>query len=72
MGRRAALVETREGASVIRVVRRGALEGDLKTGMMIGGQGIGRIKEVLPAAQIVKNIAAEADAAVARVAAFQR
>ena len=37
-----------------------------------GGQGIGRIKEVLPAAQIVKNIAAEADAAVARVAAFQR
>jgi enoyl-[acyl-carrier protein] reductase II len=57
-----------EGAAM----RRGALEGDLKTGMMIGGQGIGRIKEVLPAAQIVKNIAAEAEAAVARVAAFQR
>ena len=27
-------------------MRRGALEGDMETGMMIGGQGIGRIKEV--------------------------
>ena len=56
-----------EGAAM----RRGALEGDLETGMMIGGQGIGRIKEVLPAAEIVRRIAAEAEEAVARVAAFR-
>ena len=34
-------------------MRRGALEGDMETGMMIGGQGIGRIGAVLPAAEIV-------------------
>jgi NAD(P)H-dependent flavin oxidoreductase YrpB (nitropropane dioxygenase family) len=57
-----------EGAAM----RRGALEGDLETGMMIGGQGIGRIKEILPAAEIVRRIAAEAEEAVARVASFRR
>lgn len=57
-----------EGAAM----RRGALEGDLETGMMIGGQGIGRIKEVLPAAEIVRQIAAEAEEAVERVASFRR
>ena len=55
-----------EGAAM----RRGALEGDMETGMMIGGQGIGRIKEVLPAAEIVRQIAAEAEEALARVASF--
>ena len=40
-----------EGAAM----RRGALEGDIETGMMIGGQGIGRIKEILPAAEIVRG-----------------
>jgi NAD(P)H-dependent flavin oxidoreductase YrpB (nitropropane dioxygenase family) len=55
-----------EGAAM----RRGALEGDLKTGMMIGGQGIGRINEILPAAEIVRRIAAEAEAALERVASF--
>jgi NAD(P)H-dependent flavin oxidoreductase YrpB (nitropropane dioxygenase family) len=55
-----------EGAAM----RRGALEGDMETGMMIGGQGIGRIKEVLPAARIVEQIAAEAQEALARVASF--
>jgi enoyl-[acyl-carrier protein] reductase II len=57
-----------EGAAL----RRGALEGDLETGMMIGGQGIGRIKEVLPAAEIVRRIAAEAEEAIARAASFRR
>jgi NAD(P)H-dependent flavin oxidoreductase YrpB (nitropropane dioxygenase family) len=56
-----------EGAAM----RRGALEGDMETGMMIGGQGIGRIKEVLPAAEIVRRIAAEAEQALDRVAAFR-
>ena len=57
-----------EGAAM----RRGALEGDMETGMMIGGQGIGRIKEILPAAEIVRQIAAETEEALARVAAFSR
>jgi NAD(P)H-dependent flavin oxidoreductase YrpB (nitropropane dioxygenase family) len=56
-----------EGAAM----RRGALEGDLETGMMIGGQGIGRIKDVLPAAEIVRRIAAEAEEAIERVASFR-
>ena len=55
-----------EGAAM----RRGALEGDMETGMMIGGQGIGRIDEVLPAAEIVARIAAEAEEAIARVESF--
>jgi NAD(P)H-dependent flavin oxidoreductase YrpB (nitropropane dioxygenase family) len=57
-----------EGAAM----RRGALEGDLETGMMIGGQGIGRIKEVLPAGEIVRRIAAEAEEALERVSTFRR
>jgi NAD(P)H-dependent flavin oxidoreductase YrpB (nitropropane dioxygenase family) len=56
-----------EGAAL----RRGALEGDLETGMMIGGQGIGRIHEILPAAEIVRRIAAEADQALDRASAFR-
>ena len=56
-----------EGAAM----RRGALEGDMETGMMIGGQGIGRIKEVLPAAEIVRRIAAEAEEALERVAGYR-
>jgi NAD(P)H-dependent flavin oxidoreductase YrpB (nitropropane dioxygenase family) len=56
-----------EGAAM----RRGALEGDLETGMMIGGQGIGRIDAVLPAAEIVRRIAAEAEAAIDRVASLR-
>lgn len=57
-----------EGAAM----RRGALEGDLETGMMIGGQGIGRIRSVLPAARIVAQIAAETEAALDRVAGFRQ
>lgn len=53
-----------EGAAM----RRGALEGDMETGMMIGGQGIGRIKEVLPAAEIVRRIAVETEEALERAA----
>ena len=56
-----------EGAAM----RRGALEGDMETGMMIGGQGIGRIGAVLPAAEIVAQIAAEAEQALARVEGFR-
>jgi hypothetical protein len=33
---------------------------------MIGGQGIGRIREVLPAGEIVRQIAREAEDALAR------
>jgi enoyl-[acyl-carrier protein] reductase II len=57
-----------EGAAL----RRGALEGDLETGMMIGGQGIGRIKEILPAAEIVRRIAAEAEEALDRASSFRK
>ena len=56
-----------EGAAM----RRGALEGDLETGMMIGGQGIGRIDAVLPAAEIVAEIARDAEDALRRVDAFR-
>jgi enoyl-[acyl-carrier protein] reductase II len=56
-----------EGAAM----RRGALEGDMETGMMIGGQGIGRIQSVLSAAEIVAEIAAEAEAALERVDRFR-
>lgn len=55
-----------EGAAM----RRGALEGDMETGMMIGGQGIGRIREVLPAREIVRQIALEAEAALERAAGY--
>jgi NAD(P)H-dependent flavin oxidoreductase YrpB (nitropropane dioxygenase family) len=67
----------REGASRIdrmriegAAMRRGALQGDMETGMMIGGQAIGRIEAVLPAAEIVAQIAAETDAATSRVSGF--
>jgi NAD(P)H-dependent flavin oxidoreductase YrpB (nitropropane dioxygenase family) len=56
-----------EGAAM----RRGALEGDMETGMMIGGQGIGRIDEILPAAEIVRRIAAEAEEALERAAGLR-
>jgi enoyl-[acyl-carrier protein] reductase II len=56
-----------EGAAL----RRGALEGDMRSGMMIGGQGIGRIKAVLPAAQIVAAIVAEAQAALDRAGSYR-
>ncbi|HEX4110693.1 MAG TPA: nitronate monooxygenase [Solirubrobacteraceae bacterium] len=56
-----------EGAAL----RRGALEGDMTDGMMIGGQGIGRVRSVLPAAEIVAQIAADAEAALDRAAAFR-
>ncbi|SCL17012.1 enoyl-[acyl-carrier protein] reductase II [Micromonospora inyonensis] len=52
-----------EGAAM----RRGALEGDLETGMMVGGQGIGRVREILPAAEIVRRVAAEAEESLDRV-----
>ncbi|MGW3472911.1 NAD(P)H-dependent flavin oxidoreductase [Saccharopolyspora sp. NPDC000995] len=52
-----------EGAAM----RRGALEGDMDSGMMVGGQGIGRVTEVLPAAEIVRQVAAEAEQALAGV-----
>jgi NAD(P)H-dependent flavin oxidoreductase YrpB (nitropropane dioxygenase family) len=56
-----------EGAAM----RRGALEGDRETGMMIGGQAIGRVRSVLPAAEIVRQIVAEAEAAIDKVTAFR-
>ncbi|MGH9245443.1 MAG: NAD(P)H-dependent flavin oxidoreductase [Acidimicrobiales bacterium] len=57
-----------EGAALIR----GAIEGDMDDGLMIGGQGAGRITAVLPAAEIVARIAAEAAEALDRVATFHR
>lgn len=56
-----------EGAAM----RRGALEGDMETGMMIGGQGIGRINEILPAAEIVSRIATELEEALDRLDSFR-
>jgi enoyl-[acyl-carrier protein] reductase II len=56
-----------EGAAL----RRSALEGDVEHGMMIGGQGAGRVEEVLPAAEIVRRTVAEAEAALARVDRFR-
>ena len=50
---------------------KGAVEGDKVGGLMIGGQVAGRIKEVLPAAEIVARVEREAEAALARLAAFQ-
>jgi enoyl-[acyl-carrier protein] reductase II len=52
-------------------LQRGALEGDMESGLMIGGQGAGRVREVLPAAEIVARIAAEAEEALARVDRFR-
>lgn len=37
---------------------RGLIEGDLKAGMVACGQGVGRIDQVLPAAEIVRQVAA--------------
>lgn len=50
---------------------RGAIEGDMETGLMIGGQGAGRVREVLPAAEIVRRLAAEAEEALARAEGFR-
>ncbi|MBB5160019.1 NAD(P)H-dependent flavin oxidoreductase [Saccharopolyspora phatthalungensis] len=55
-----------EGAAM----RRGAMEGDLETGMMVGGQGIGRIKSILSAGEIVRQIHAEAEQALMRAGGF--
>ncbi len=57
-----------EGAAM----RRGALDGDLETGMMIGGQGIGRVDAVMPAADIVAEIARELEEHLDRVAGYGR
>lgn len=55
-----------EGRSLIR----GALDGDMDEGFMIGGQGVARVREVLPAAAIVAAVAAEAEEALGRGAAL--
>jgi NAD(P)H-dependent flavin oxidoreductase YrpB (nitropropane dioxygenase family) len=53
-------------------LRRSALEGDVESGMMIGGQSAGRVEEVLPAAEIVRQVVAEAEEALGRVERFRR
>ena len=50
---------------------KGAIEGDKVGGLMIGGQVAGRIKEVLPAAEIVAAVERETEAALARLAGFR-
>lgn len=52
-------------------LRKGALDGDIEHGLMIGGQGAGRVREVLPAAEIVRQIVAEAEEALDRVGGFR-
>jgi enoyl-[acyl-carrier protein] reductase II len=56
-----------EGTALVR----GAIEGHVEDGLMIGGQGAGRITEVLTAAEIVERIAAEADLALDRLDTFR-
>lgn len=41
-------------------VMRGAIDGDMERGFMIGGQGVGRVDAVLPSAEIVRQISTEA------------
>lgn len=53
-----ASVEEMVGLLSGRHSERGLLEGDLASGMVACGQGVGRIGDVLPAAEIVRQIAA--------------
>ena len=55
-----------EGAALIK----GAIEGDVEGGLMIGGQAADRIDGILPAGDIVAQIVTEAEEALARVARF--
>lgn len=51
-----------EGEAVIR----GAIDGDMERGFMIGGQGVGRVDAVLPAAEIVRQLSNDAELVLRR------
>lgn len=52
------------------MLRKGVIEGDVEIGRISAGMASGLIDEVLPAAEIMRRIMAEADEAVARVRRF--
>lgn len=54
-----------------RALRKGVIEGDIVDGRISAGMSSGIIDEVLPVAQIVENIMAEAEAAADRLAGFR-
>lgn len=67
----------REGVSDVermklegRALLKGAIEGDKVDGLMIGGQVAGRIKEILPAGEVVSAVEREAEAVLVRLAGF--
>lgn len=45
-------------------LRRGPIDGDPENGFMIGGMSAGRINAVLPAAEVIRQMVAEADAEI--------
>ncbi|MEV6909184.1 nitronate monooxygenase family protein [Amycolatopsis sp. NPDC051071] len=63
----AADVERRRDTFTASTLRDAALDGDLKNGKVEAGQSAGLVTDVLPAADIVRRIVEEYDAAVARL-----
>lgn len=54
-----------EGQAVVR----GAVDGDMENGFMIGGQGAGRVRSVLSAGDIVRQLSADGEAILQRAGA---
>ncbi|WP_410664576.1 NAD(P)H-dependent flavin oxidoreductase [Amycolatopsis sp. lyj-84] len=63
----AADVERRRAVFAASTLRDAALDGDLKNGKVEAGQSAGLVTDVLPAAEIVRRIVEEYDAAVERL-----
>ena len=53
-------------------LRAGPIRGDREHGFMIGGMSAGRINEILPAAEVVRQIVAEAEETIGRLASLTR
>jgi NAD(P)H-dependent flavin oxidoreductase YrpB (nitropropane dioxygenase family) len=51
-------------------LQSGTIDGDRQNGFMIGGMSAGRVKEILPAAEVVRRIVAEAEEAIERLGAL--
>jgi NAD(P)H-dependent flavin oxidoreductase YrpB (nitropropane dioxygenase family) len=51
-------------------LRRGPIHGDRENGFMIGGMSAGRINEILPAAEVVRQIVAEAEETIGKLASL--
>ena len=63
--------EDLEGVYGRSASRRGILEGDLETGELEAGQSSGIVKEILPAAEVVRRFVEEYEAGLARLAAMK-